>query len=100
MKSINDQIAGNVPVLVEFYATWCPHCKKMMPRIEELKKRMGKRLKIVQWDIDNPSNQDMVEYFRVDSTPTFILFKDGKRLWRDSGERTVDELIGIIDEHI
>jgi thioredoxin 1 len=72
----------------------------MMPRIEELKKRMGKKLKVVQLDIDGSENKDAIQHFRVEGVPTFILFKSGKKLWRDSGERTVDELIETIDSHI
>jgi thioredoxin 1 len=100
MSNFNDYIAGDVPVLVEFFARWCPHCQKMMPRIEELKQRMGKKLKVVQLDIDSPANQEAIQHFRIDSYPTFILFGGGKQLWRDSGERTVDELIETIDEQI
>ena len=100
MTNFKNQIAGDVPVLVEFFATWCPHCQRMMPRIEALKQQMGKKLKVVQLDIDSPVNQEAIRHFGIDSYPTFILLKDGKQLWRDSGERTVDELIGIINGHI
>jgi thioredoxin 1 len=100
MKNFKEQIAGNVPVLVEFFATWCPHCQRMMPRMEELKKQMGKRLKVVQLDIDSPANEEPIKHFGVGGVPTFMLFKEGKQVWRDSGERTVDELTAIVDGHI
>lgn len=100
MKNFNDHMAGDIPLLVEFFASWCPHCQRMMPRIEALKQRMGKRLKIVQLDVDSPANQEAVSHFDIDSYPTFILFKGNKQLWRGSGERTVEELVEIIDEHI
>ncbi len=100
MKNFSDRIAGDVPVLVEFFATWCPHCQRMMPRIEELKERMAGKLKVVQLDIDSPANEEPIRHFAVEGVPTFILFKGGKQRWRDSGERTVDELVETIDEHI
>jgi thioredoxin 1 len=100
MSKISDLTAGDAPVLVEFFAAWCPHCQRMMPRIEELKQRMGKKLKVVQLDVDSPANQDAVQHFGIDSYPTFILFSHGKQTWRDSGERTVEDLMGIIDGHI
>jgi thioredoxin 1 len=96
MTNFNELIAGDVPVLVEIFATWCPHCQRMMPRIEELKKRMGKRLKVVQLDIDSSANRAPIDRFRVEGVPTFILFKGGRQVWRDSGERTVDELAATI----
>jgi thioredoxin 1 len=97
MTNFNDLISGEVPVLVEFFATWCPHCQRMMPRVEELKKRMGKKLKVVQLDIDSPANRAPIDHFGVEGVPTFILFKGGRQVWRDSGERTVDELVASID---
>jgi thioredoxin 1 len=99
MTNFNEQVAGDLPVLVEFFATWCPHCQRMMPRMEELKQRMGKKLKVVQLDIDSPANRDAIEHFGVQGVPTFILFREGKPVWRDSGERTVDELAGAIGRH-
>jgi thioredoxin 1 len=72
----------------------------MMPRIEELKRRMGTKLKVVLLDIDSPANEKAIEHFRINGTPTFILFKDGKQLWRDAGERSTDQLMDIIEEHI
>jgi thioredoxin 1 len=98
--NFSEQIAGDVPVLVEFFATWCPHCHRMMPRIEELKQRMGKKLKVVQLDIDSPTNREPIERFGVEGVPTFVLFKGGRQVWRDSGERTVDDLVKTIDGHI
>ncbi len=100
MKNFNDQIAGDVPVLVEFFAAWCPHCQRMMPRIEELKQHMGKKLKVVQLDVDDPANREAMHQLGINGFPTFILFSNGKQLWRDSGERSTEDLIRAIDEHI
>lgn len=100
MSSLSNHTAGDKPVLVEFFATWCPHCQRMMPIMEELKKRMGKKLKVVQLDIDSPANREAVGQYRVDSTPTFVLFSDGRQVWRDSGEYPLDELIAAIEGHI
>ena len=86
--------------MVEFFATWCPHCQRMMPRIEDLKRRMGNRLKVVQLDVDDPANEDAMRQLGIEGFPTFILFRDGKQLWRDSGERSTEELIETIDDHI
>lgn len=100
MTKFNELIAGDKPVLVEFFATWCPHCQRMAPRMEELKRRMGAKLKVVQLDIDSPANEAAIRHFSVDSTPTFILFDHGRQKWRDSGEYETDDLISVIEEHI
>ncbi len=71
-------------VLVEFFATWCPHCQRMMPVVEQVKELVGDRVSIVQLDIDQ--NQDAASEADVQSIPSFILYKDGKEVWRQSGE--------------
>ena len=39
-------------VMVEFYATWCPHCQRMMPIVEQIRELMEGEVKIYQLDID------------------------------------------------
>lgn len=100
MTKFNEQIAGDKPVLVEFFAAWCPHCQRMVPRIEELKRIMGAKLKVVQLDIDSPANDEAIRHFHVDTMPTFILFDHGKQTWRDSGEYELDDLVATIRQYI
>ena len=100
MTNFKNHIAGDTPVLVEFFATWCPHCQRMMPRIEELKRRMGGKLKVVQLDVDDPANDEAMRQLDIEGFPTFLLFKGGKQLWRDSGERSTEELVETIREYI
>ena len=78
-------------VLVEFFATWCPHCQRMMPVVEQVKALVGDRVSIVQLDIDQ--NQDAASEADVQSIPSFILYKDGKEVWRQSGEMEGDYLL-------
>lgn len=71
-------------VLVEFYATWCPHCQKMMPVVEDLKALLDGKAKVYQFDIDK--NQEFANELNVNSIPTFIVYKDGEEMWRGAGE--------------
>ena len=48
-----DQIINTTPVvLVEFFATWCPHCKRMMPVVEQIRELLSGSADIYQLDID------------------------------------------------
>lgn len=85
-------------VLVEFYATWCPHCKAMAPVVEEIGEMLEGKVKIVQLDVD--SNSEAADAEEVTGTPTFILYKDGKQVWRDSGEMPGELLLHKIMTHI
>lgn len=77
-------------VLVEFYATWCSHCKHMMPVVEEIKKKIAGEAVVAQYDID--ANEKLADEQNVQTIPTFILFKNGKEVWRHSGEMTQETL--------
>lgn len=89
-------INSHKTVVVEFFATWCPHCQRMMPVVEQVKELVGDRARIVQLDIDE--NQDAAQDADVQSVPTFIVYKDGKEVWRQSGEMEGDFLLSQIEK--
>lgn len=92
----DELIAGAPVVLVEFYATWCPHCRHMMPVVEQVKELVAGKAEIYQLDIDQ--NQDTANDTGVESVPTFLLYQDGKLRWRQSGEIDAEVLLGKIQE--
>lgn len=79
-----DAIKSTPVVLVEFYATWCPHCQAMMPVMEQIKELLEGKVDIYQLDVDK--NQELCDEQKITSTPTFILYRDGKQVWRESGQ--------------
>ncbi|MFG6386440.1 MAG: thioredoxin family protein [Muribaculaceae bacterium] len=93
-----DQAIRNTPVtLVEFYASWCPHCHKMMPVVEQIKELLADSVDIIQLDIDN--NQEAANANKVDSVPTFIIYKNGEEQWRHSGEIEGNDLLNKIQSY-
>lgn len=87
-------INSSALVLVEFFASWCSHCKQMMPIVEEVKKKIAGMATVVQYDIDE--NEKIADDEKVNSIPTFILYKNGKEVWRHSGEMREEELISQV----
>ena len=85
-------------VLVEFYATWCPHCRKMMPIMEDIKTLLADNLKVLQFDIDQ--NEDLANEMRVQSLPTFILYSEGEEVMRETGEMPGEVLLQKIQAAI
>ena len=95
MSKFKDLINGDQPVLVDFHATWCGPCKTMTPVLEELKKDVGGKARIIKIDIDQ--NPGAAQAFNVRGVPTFILFKNGQQLWRQSGAIPKHMLADAID---
>jgi thioredoxin 1 len=63
------------PVLVDFWATWCPPCKMLGPIIEELATEYQGKAKVAKLDVDQ--NQQIASNFGIMSLPTVVLFKNG-----------------------
>ena len=82
-------------ILVEFYASWCPHCRRMMPVVEQLKELLGEQVPVYQFDIDE--YPDEAAQAGAESVPTFIIYRNGRELWRRSGEMEGELLLGTID---
>ena len=85
-----EKLAGDDWVMAEFYATWCPHCERMQPVVEEFKKLMEGTLEVVQIDIDQ--EDALANFYTIESVPTFILMRKGEQLWRQSGELDLERL--------
>jgi thioredoxin 1 len=94
----NEIINGNDLVLVDFYAEWCGPCKMMSPILQEVKVNLKESVKIIKVNVDQ--HQDLASHFMVRGVPTFMLFKTGKMLWRQSDVLSTKDLIQIISSHL
>ena len=86
------------PTLVEFYADWCPHCRRMKPIVDELRQIVSNKVSIIQ--IEGDGNPGLMDQYRVNSYPTWLLFKNGQEVWRDGGEKPLGDLRDMIDRFV
>ncbi|MET0243296.1 MAG: rhodanese-like domain-containing protein [Flavitalea sp.] len=77
-------------VLVDFGAEWCPPCKKMDPVIDDLRKDMGDKVRVVK--IDAGMQAELMKLVSAEKIPTFIIYKNGTEVWRKEGIVPIDEL--------
>lgn len=95
MANFGEIIKGNKPVLVDFFAEWCGPCKTMSPVLKELAGEMGDRAVILKVDVDK--NQAAAQSFGVRGVPTFVVFKEGKEIWRKSGAMPKSVLKSVLE---
>ncbi len=90
-------IAQNDLTLVDFYATWCGPCKAMDPIIDRLSAILNKRATIIRIDIDRKEHREIVaRYNNIVAVPTFVLFRDGEIVWRESGVMPIERIENAI----
>lgn len=92
-----DIINSDKPVLVDFYADWCGPCKMMAPVVDQLKAGVSDRARILKINID--AAPAVASQYCISGVPTFILFKGGSIVWRQSGAMSLDQLKRSIELH-
>lgn len=75
--------AGNLPLVVDFWATWCGPCRMVAPIIEELAAQYDGKIVVGKCDVED--NEDLAAEFGIRNIPTILFFKNGE---------VVDKLVG------
>lgn len=85
-----------VPVIVDFWATWCGPCKQLMPALEKTVTEAGGKVHMVKVDIDK--NPELAQIFRVQSVPTVYAFWQGQPVDGFMGGKPESELRAFIQK--
>ncbi|MEI9920223.1 MAG: thioredoxin [Bacteroidota bacterium] len=96
-STLKDLISSDTLTLIDFSAEWCGPCKMQAPILQELKSKVGDKIRIVKIDVDlNPAAANL---YQVRGVPTLMLFRKGEVLWRQSGVATTEQLKQLVDNN-
>lgn len=88
-------ISNNPNVLMEFYASWCPHCKAFYPVLEAASNQLaGEGVVTAQTEID--TFDQIAEAYGIESIPTLVYFLDGQAVTKSEGERSEQAVIEFV----
>ena len=87
---------SDIPVLVDFYASWCTPCRMLSPVLEDISEELSGRVKIAKVDVTEES--DLAEKFRILNLPTMMIFRKGQvtdTLVGAAGKQQIMELLRV-----
>ena len=98
VAAFDDVIANaSVPVMVDFWATWCGPCHMMAPEVEKAAQRMAGRALVLKVDTD--ANPELGERYRIRSIPTIAVFSRGQEVNRAAGVQPAANLERLVSQH-
>lgn len=94
----NEVMNSKVPVVVDFWASWCGPCKMLSPVMEQVSEELSGKAKFVKVNVDE--NPVAANQYRIASIPTVMIFKDGKKINTLVGFRPKNEIKSAIEQYI
>lgn len=88
------ETSKKVPVIVDFWATWCGPCKQLGPALEKVVREARGAVRMVKVDVDK--NQDLAMQLRIQSVPTVYAFKDGRPVDAFTGAQPESQLKAFV----
>ncbi|MBI2756887.1 MAG: thioredoxin [Chloroflexi bacterium] len=96
--TFEQEIQGETPVLVDFWAEWCGPCRMVAPVLEQIAAEQGAALRIAKMNVDE--NTTTPQKFGISGIPTMILFKAGQPVERLVGFMPKPQLMGRLQPHL
>lgn len=94
-KNFEEEVSkSNVPVLLDFWASWCGPCKMVSPIIDAVAQEVEGRVKVGKINVDE--EQELAKSFSIMSIPTLVVINNGKLVNQAVGVRSKEEILDMI----
>lgn len=97
-EEFEKEIASDIPVIVDFWATWCNPCRLQAPILHEFKEEVGDKVKVLKVDVDQ--NEKIAYDLRIASIPTIYLYKNGELKEKSVGLTTKAQLSQMVIKYL
>ena len=93
--NFQELLAGDKPLMVDFWATWCGPCRILSPTVDEIADEYADRITVAKCNVDDA--EEIAMQYRIMSIPTLLFFKGGEVVDKRVGVVSKDEILSIIN---
>ena len=90
----NEVLKSDIPVLVDFWASWCGPCRMVLPIVEQIAEE-NPHIKVGKVNVDE--QPELASQFQVVSIPSLFVLKDGKIVNRSLGAKPKEQILAMLD---
>lgn len=91
----SEVLKSSVPVLIDFWASWCGPCRALSPLIDEIAEEADGKFKVGKVNVDE--QPDLAAQFSVMSIPTLVVMKNGQVVNKAVGSRPKEQILSLIN---